>query len=505
MVINSKTNKNIYKFLYLFCFIICYVTQSNAEVNLVNKPNIIMIIADDLGYGDVSFNGSLDINTPNIDRIAKDGIVFTKGYVTHPFCAPSRAAILTGKYQQRFGFEKNPNAVPEISGGVPLSEFNLAEVLKLAGYKTAAIGKWHLGVGSNYSPNHRGFDYFFGFERGGSNYYPELLTLNSYSEVTERFGWYKLKITENQKPVEIKSYLTDELSSSAVKFINKHKNEPFFLYLAYNAPHVPMQADPEIYKSINNIKDPSRRTYAAMVKSLDNGVGRVLDTIEANNLDENTMVIFLSDNGGDERTGSYADNGIFRGGKATPYEGGIRVPMAIKWPSTYPSGITFDKNISSLDFFATIIEAVKIDFPKKKELDGVDLTPCLTASECSALDRFLYFRDYDKKWKVVLGPHSVKIVSYPNSNLIKFNNQITEIYNLTEDPSEKNPNHKDHQKYSKMMKNHQSWEKNFKGPDYPGLGSEGFKKITLLFRIKRKIKQIFFIIDRELKFLVGVY
>lgn len=501
----TNLNKKYYRKILLTFFILVINSNfSQASISDQNKLNIIMIVADDLGYGDVSFNGSLDINTPNIDRIAKDGIIFTKGYVTHSICAPSRAAILTGRYHQRFGFERNPSPVAEISGGIPRSEFNLAEVLKLSGYKTAAIGKWHLGVGSNYSPNHRGFDYFFGFERGGANYYPELLTLNSYSEVTERYGWYKLRVTENQKPIEIKSYLTDELSNSAVKFINKHKEESFFLYLAYNAPHVPMQADPDVYDSIDNIKDPSRRTYAAMVKSLDNGVGKVLDTIEKHNIDENTMVIFLSDNGGPERT-NFSDNGILRGSKSSPYEGGIRVPIAIKWPLKYPSGITFDKNISSLDFFATIIEAAKIDFSKKDELDGVDLTPCLTKSDCSALDRFLYFRDYDKGWKVVLGPHSVKIVSYPNSNFIKMSNKITETYNLENDPSEKYPHHKNHQNHIKMTQSYQKWEKDFKGPEYPGLGSEGFKNLTTWFRIKRKIKYIFFNIDRELKFLLGIY
>ena len=493
---------NLYIF-YILSFLITLVSSADAELYKTNKPNIIMIVADDLGYNDVGFNGSLEIKTPNIDRIAEDGIVFTRGYVTHSICAPSRAAILTGKYQQKFGFERNPSAEPEISGGIPNGEFNLAEVLKISGYKTAAIGKWHLGVGSNYSPNHRGFDYFFGFERGGSNYYPELLTLDSYSEVTERFGWYKLKILENEKPVKINSYLTDELSSSAVKFIKKSKDSPFFLYLAYNAPHVPMQADPKIYDTID-IKDPSRRTYAAMVKSLDNGIGIVLDILEELDLDNNTMVIFLSDNGGPEAT-NFSDNGILREGKGSPYEGGIRVPMAIKWPSVYPSGYSFDQNISSLDFFATIIEAAKIDFPKKKDLDGVDLTPCITTSNCSDLDRFLYFRSYDKGWKVVLGPHSVKIVSYPNDSFLKSKDTITESYNIIDDPSEKNPGGINTNEHKHMKERYLSWEKNFQGPVYSGLGSEGFPELTLFYRIKRKIRYLIFNLDRNLKKYFGIY
>ena len=484
---------------FIFFFLILLINSVDADVNKTDKPNIIMIVADDLGYNDVGFNGSLEIKTPNIDRIAKGGIIFTHGYVTHSICAPSRAAILTGKYQQKFGFETNPSAIPN-SGGVPNSEINLAEVLKMSGYKTAAIGKWHLGAGSNYSPNHRGFDYFFGFERGGSNYFPELLTLDSYSEVTERWGWYKLKIIENEKPVEINSYLTDELSSSAVEFVKKSKNSPFFLYLAYNAPHFPMQADPKVYDTID-IKDPSRRTYVAMVKSLDNGVGRVLDTLKELNLDNNTMVIFLSDNGGSKS--NFSDNGILRGSKSSPYEGGIRVPMAIKWPAVYPAGLSFDKNISSLDFFSTIIEAAKIDFPRKKNLDGINLTPCLIDSECSALDRFLYFRS-QAGWKVVLTPHSVKIVSH--DILSKFKDTNTESYNLINDPSEKYSDYKDHQhKYSDMIKNYQSWAQKLPGPAFSGLGTEGFPEYTFLFRIKRKIKFIIFHLDRNIKTYFKIY
>tara|TARA_Y100000389_G_scaffold204053_1_gene254710 strand:- start:1845 stop:3356 length:1512 start_codon:yes stop_codon:yes gene_type:complete len=503
-MITNLNKKYYHKILLSFFILVINSNFSQASISDLNKPNIIMIVADDLGYGDVSFNGSLDISTPNIDRIAKDGIKFTKGYVTHSICAPSRAALLTGKYQQSFGFERNPSAIPELSGGIPKGEINLAEILQTSGYKTAAIGKWHLGVGSNYSPNHRGFDYFFGFERGGSNYYPELLTLDNYSEVTERYGWYNLKIIENKKPIKIRNYLTDELSNAAVKFIDKQNEKPFFLYLAYNAPHVPMQADQKVYNSITNIKDPSRRTYAAMVKSLDNGVGKVLDAIDRHNISDNTMVIFLSDNGGPEET-NFSDNGILRGQKSTPYEGGIRVPIAIKWPSNYPSGVSFDKNISSLDFFATIIEAAKINFSNKNELDGVDLTPCITKSECSALDRFLYFRDYDKDWNVVLSPHSIKIISQKNNNLFKFKDHKIEKFNLNNDPSETNHNIDDHYNHKVMMQSYQKWEKDFKGPNYEGLGSEGFKELTFLFRVKRKIKYTIFQIDRELKFFFGIY
>jgi arylsulfatase A-like enzyme len=490
---------NIFTY-FIISFLTLLICSVNAEESETNKPNIIMIVADDLGYNDVGFNGSLEIETPNIDRIAEGGIVFTHGYVTHSICAPSRAAILTGKYQQKFGFEKNPSAIPN-SGGVPDSEINLAEVLKMSGYKTAAIGKWHLGSGSNYSPNHRGFDYFFGFERGGSNYYPELLTLNSYSEVTERYGWYNLKILENEKPIEINSYLTDELSSSAVEFVKKTKDSPFFLYLAYNAPHTPMQADQKVYDTIE-IKDPSRRTYAAMIKSLDNGIGKVLDILDELNLEKNTMVIFLSDNGGPELT-NYSDNGILRGSKSEPYEGGIRVPMAIKWPSVYPAGLIFDKNISSLDFFSTIIESANVDLPNKKNLDGVDLTPCLIHSNCNALDRFLYFRS-QSGWKVVLSPHSVKIISHDKSS--EFKNTNTESYNLIKDPSEEHSNLNDHRdKYSEMTKNYKLWEKNFPGPAFSGLGSEGFPELTLLFRIKRKINFIIFQLNRNFKTYLGIY
>ena len=183
-----------------------------------------------------------------------------------------------------------------------------------------------------------------------------------------------------------------------------------------------MQADQVVYDGINDIKDPSRRTYAAMVKSLDNGIGNVLDKLTELNLEDNTMIIFLSDNGGPEKT-NFSDNGKLRGGKASPYEGGIRVPMAIKWPKVYPKGLIFNKNVSSLDFFATIIEATNIDYSDKEKLDGVNLTPCLVSTKCKALDRFLYFRDIDKGWKVVLSPHSVKIVTQSNGSILKFSKE----------------------------------------------------------------------------------
>ena len=499
-----KPQKYFYKLNILLLLMLINISNVLAETIEKNKPNIILIVADDLGYGDVSFNGSLDIKTPNIDRIAKDGVIFTRGYVTHSICAPSRAGILTGKYQQRFGFEVNPGAIPNKSGGIPNNEFNLAEVLNSSGYKTAAIGKWHLGAGSNYSANQRGFDYFFGFERGVSNYYPELLTLDSYSEVTERYGWYKMRLLENEKPVEINSYLTDALSSSAVEFIERSKKDPFFLYLAFNAPHSPMQADQVVYDGINDIKDPSRRTYAAMVKSLDNGIGNVLDKLTELNLEDNTMIIFLSDNGGPEKT-NFSDNGKLRGGKASPYEGGIRVPMAIKWPKVYPKGLIFNKNVSSLDFFATIIEATNTDYSDKEKLDGVNLTPCLVSSKCKALDRFLYFRDIDKGWKVVLSPHSVKIVTQPNKSILKFSKEKKESFNLLQDISEKHPNHDNHKdNYNNMIKKYYSWEKKLPGPAFSNQLSQ-FPDPTFFFRLKRKIKYIYFHTKRDAKFYLGIY
>ena len=242
-------------------------------------PNIIIILADDLGYGDVSFNGCPDYLTPNIDSLTTNGVRCSNGYVTHPFCSPSRAALLTGRYQQRFGHENQPEQDDNNTIlGLPFQEITLPQILKSAGYVCGTIGKWHLGTAQNLRPNQRGFDEFFGFLLGESTY-------------------FNAPVLRNNTPVIESAYLTDAFTREGVSFINRHATEPFFLLLSYNAPHSPYGAPQSYLDRVSNISDPARKTYAAMIIALDDGVGQVLQTLQAQNLLNKTLIFFLSDNG----------------------------------------------------------------------------------------------------------------------------------------------------------------------------------------------------------------
>ena len=304
-------NKLVLPLLLTFCPL---VLPAGAQTN---HPNIVVVLADDLGYGDVSLNGCPDYSTPNIDSIASNGASCTNGYCTHPFCSPSRAGLLTGRNQQRFGHEYQPegdNNNPRL--GLPMTEVLLPQLLKPAGYVCGIVGKWHLGYAENFRPLQRGFDEFFGFLPAVSSYYNALL-LSGDTTITET------------------SYLTDAFTREAVSFINRHATEPFFLYLAYNAVHSPYPVPPANYMSqVSNITDPDRQIYAAMVVALDAGVGQVLQTLQTNNLLNNTLIFFVSDNGAPMT--SFTRNLPLRGYKMNTLEGGIRIPYAVQWTGHVP-------------------------------------------------------------------------------------------------------------------------------------------------------------------------
>ena len=349
-----------------------------------DPPNIVLIFVDDLGYKDVSFNGATEIQTTNIDRLAKEGIVFNSGYVTYPTCSPSRAGLLTGRYQSRFGLEGNLAYMPFDKGlGMPLEETTFPTYLREAGYRTGIIGKWQLGAAHHFTPLKRGFDYFFGFLGGGHDYW-KIDASNPGSE-------YSIPLVENKSTATFTGYLTDALTDKAIEFMEEEQDAPFFLYLAYNAPHDPFQAPSELVEKYRNISDRDRRTYLAMVDSLDQNVGRVLESLERSDQRDNTIVFFLSDNGGPQP----GDNGPLRGGKGKFYEGGIRVPFVASWPAGWPQGETYEPMVISLDIAATVLEMAGATVTDDtRPLDGVNLDPFLRGEEVAPPHKALFWRHW---------------------------------------------------------------------------------------------------------------
>ena len=406
---------NIWLSLRLLFVVLMGVTVAHAR-----QPNIVVLLADDLGYGELSCQGNPQIPTPHIDSIATGGVRFTDGYVTAPYCSASRAGLLTGRYQTRFGYEFNPvghhNEDPD--AGLPTSERTLAEHLHDAGYATALIGKWHLGGHAKYHPQRHGFDAFFGFTHEGHYYGPPpyrgittmlrrrslpggqngrwissdgRMIYSTHMRHDEPAYDANNPILRGGQPIVEHEYLTDALTREAVDFIDRNKDLPFFLYLAYNAVHSPLQGADAYLKQFSHIDDIQRRIFAAMLANLDDSVGAVLQKLQDERLDNDTLVFFLSDNGGPTRELT-SSNRPLRGGKGQVYEGGIRVPFMMRWPGTLPAGTVYRQPVVSLDIFATAASAANAPIRHRQAVDGVDLLPYLTGKARQRPHELLFWR-----------------------------------------------------------------------------------------------------------------
>ena len=363
------------------------------------RPNILLIVSDDQGYADAGFQGSPDIPTPHLDRLAAAGIRFTNGYVTHAYCSPSRAGLLTGRYQQRFGHEQNPFYDPtDHREGLPMTETLLPARLQPAGYATGWVGKWHLGAAPEFAPQKRGFAETFGFLAGGHRYREwKVNAAVGNTAPIERHG----------AAIEEPAHLTAAFGREAAAFARRHRDEPWFLYLAFNAPHNPMEPTPERLARFASIKDPLRQKYAAQVSLMDDAIGETRAALRESGQEERTLVIFFSDNGGPAATINGADNTPLRGTKGSPYEGGIRVPFLMAWPGRLAAGTTDDRPVSAIDVFATTLGVAGVSMPTDRKYDSVDLLPFLTGAKTGAPHERLFWRNggqfaiREGDWKLV--------------------------------------------------------------------------------------------------------
>jgi len=441
----------------------------STTTNLERPPNIILIVADDLGYNDISTFGGGIVQTPNIDRLAKEGAVFNQSYSGASTCAPSRAMMMTGRYPTRTGFEFTPTpagmgkAVSFISGGMdnnlppgfydeemeanqppyqlkglPPEEITIAETLKDSGYYTAHIGKWHLGNDNGMAPHEQGFDDSLLMTSG--LYLPEddLNVVNAKIpfDPIDKFLWKAMTYSNSFNSgdgnrFKPKGYLTDYWTDESINVIKANKNRPFFLYLAHWGPHTPLQATREDYEAVGDIRPHRKRVYAAMVRAIDRSVGRVLDTLDQEGLADNTLVMFTSDNGGAGYIGIPEVNQPFRGWKITMFEGGLRVPMMIKWPSKITAGTVVDTPVAHIDVMPTLAAAAATQ-SKAAEIDGLNLLPLATSQGDQNWDRETLFWQNGHYQVVRHGDWKLQVNDRPTDGLQHW------LFDLAKDPTEQN-------------------------------------------------------------------
>ncbi len=426
-------------------------------------PNILVILVDDLGYADLSCQGAKDFATPRIDSLAANGIRCSDGYISAPQCSPSRAGLITGRYQNRFGHEYN--AGPSDHGwGLSTAERTIADRLKEAGYATGIVGKWHLGADERFCPYNRGFQESF-WHPGGGVYFPD-----------PRTG--SMGLRRGQEPVQESEYSTDAFGREAVAFIERHRNEPFFLYLAFITPHWPMEAKPEHLKQFEHVKDLHRRTFLAMMASLDENVGRVLDKLRETRLDERTMIFFISDNGGPTGSPRSAPDAPFqygqntssnkplRGVKGDLLEGGIRVPFLVQWKGHLPAGRVYREPVISLDVLPTALAAAGAPIRPEWKLDGTNLLPFLKGDRTDSPHETLY-------WRFNFPPTQPdryrRAIRRGDWKLVKNNLEPLALYNLAEDIGETNNLIDRHPERAKELENaYRKWDAELAPPAWEG-------------------------------------
>ena len=416
---------------HAFYFVFAGLLAFTANCLGATKPNILIILADDLGYGELGCQGyTQQIPTPNIDSIAKNGVRFTSGYVSGPYCSPTRAGLMTGRYQQRFGHEFNPGPAQTASPtfGLPLEEKTIGDRLKAEGYVTGWFGKSHLGYQPQFHPLNRGFDEYFGFLGGAHDY------LDAASDSNN-------PILRGTTPIDKIDYTTDAFAREAASFIERHANEPWLCYLAFNAVHSPLQALEKYLARFENIQDIRRRTYAAMQSAMDDAVGAVLTKLREHKLEEKTLIFFFSDNGGPTAQ-TTSSNGPLRGFKAQTWEGGIRVPFMVQWKGHIPAGKVDDRPVIQLDILPTALAAAGVNIRPEWKLDGVNLLPYLTGNESGMPHQALYWRFGQQiairmgDWKLVKGVGSRGVEGIEQRG--KPSTDGAELYNLKTDIGEKN-------------------------------------------------------------------
>ncbi|GJM63471.1 sulfatase-like hydrolase/transferase [Persicobacter diffluens] len=416
------------------------------------KTNIIFLFADDAGYHDFGFQGSKTFETPHLDQLAREGVLFKQAYTTSAVCGPSRAGLLTGRYQQRFGYEENnvPGYMSESSKllgdemGLPLHLKTIADYLNPLGYKSIILGKWHMGNADKFHPLNRGFDEFYGFRGGSRSFFP-LTQKQTYIKKEDRLerGYGNFAETDQ--------YLTDAIAEEACDFMERHQNKPFFMYVSFNAVHAPLQATKEDLEKVKGLEG-KRKKLAAMALSLDRACGTIMEKVKALGLEENTLIVFSNDNGGPD--GTMTSNYPLSGCKSNHLEGGIRVPCLMKLPKVIKPGTTFQQPISMLDMLPTFVNVAGGDAQQIEGLDGVDLIPFVSGKNKSAPHEVLFWK---KENRGVIREGDWKLLRYPD--------RPAELYNIAKDESEENNLAYEHpDKVRAMFKRLYEWEAELERP-----------------------------------------